>query len=240
MANGYVIYEGPSVLDGSPIVAILTDVYNPSRNAKTGDMLQTWILRADMHPAEATRSGADASICGDCRHRPANEGTCYVNLHWAPSAVWRAYAAGKYPKVPHNKLSDLGAQRMVRLGSYGDPAAVPLTYWRYLTLRSLGWTGYTHQWRRPDARDFQAFVMASVESEAEALEARKAKWRTFRVRAPGGALMGRNEIVCPAAKEAGQKTTCEACKACMGTTAKARVNVAITAHGAHARRFKEA
>ena len=36
-----IIYDGPSVIDGAPIVAILTGLANASRNAGTGDMLQT-------------------------------------------------------------------------------------------------------------------------------------------------------------------------------------------------------
>jgi hypothetical protein len=40
------------------------------------------------------------------------------------------------------------------------------------------------------------------------------------------------EIVCPASKEAGAKTTCAACVACGGQSAKARVDVAIIVHGA--------
>ena len=53
MANGVILYEGPSLLDGEPIVAILTGLRSSSCNRKTGAMLQTWIMRADVSPAEA-------------------------------------------------------------------------------------------------------------------------------------------------------------------------------------------
>ena len=46
--SGFIIYEGPSQIDGAPIVAIAT---LKSRNRKNGAMIQTWILRAYMHPA---------------------------------------------------------------------------------------------------------------------------------------------------------------------------------------------
>ena len=62
--NGFIIYEGRSAIDRAPIVVILTGL-KPSKNSKTGAMLQTWILRADMHPLEALRTGADRAICGD-------------------------------------------------------------------------------------------------------------------------------------------------------------------------------
>ena len=58
-----------------------------SANPKTGDMIQTWILRSDMHPLEAIKSGSDYGICGSCIHRgsydefgnPIDPRTCYVN-----------------------------------------------------------------------------------------------------------------------------------------------------------------
>ena len=52
--SGVILYQGPSLLDGAPIVVILTF---STDNAKTGDMLQTWILRADMPPTVAIQSG---------------------------------------------------------------------------------------------------------------------------------------------------------------------------------------
>ena len=43
--KGYIIYEGASLIDGKPIVeiAILS-----SKNVKTGNMIQTYILRPFM------------------------------------------------------------------------------------------------------------------------------------------------------------------------------------------------
>ena len=61
-----VIYNGPSMLDGKPIivVGIIT-----SNNAKTGNMLQTHIIRSDINPVTASKTGGDYSICGDCVHK---------------------------------------------------------------------------------------------------------------------------------------------------------------------------
>jgi hypothetical protein len=50
--NGLVLWRGASLLDGAPIVAIVTGLAAGSSNRKTGDMLQTWILREDMAPTE--------------------------------------------------------------------------------------------------------------------------------------------------------------------------------------------
>ena len=65
-ARNSIIYSGPSMLDGQPIivVAIVT-----SGNVKTGNMLQTHIIRADVSPMHASKTGADFSICGNCTHR---------------------------------------------------------------------------------------------------------------------------------------------------------------------------
>jgi hypothetical protein len=61
-----IIYKGPSLLDGAPIVAIAT--YS-NRNTKTGKVVQTYILRSDINPREASKTGADFSICGNCPMR---------------------------------------------------------------------------------------------------------------------------------------------------------------------------
>ena len=51
--NGVVLYDGPSLIDGAPIVAIATGLIWPSLNRKTGDMVHVWIMRADLPPVEA-------------------------------------------------------------------------------------------------------------------------------------------------------------------------------------------
>ena len=87
MANGLVLHEGPSPIDGEPIVSIAT---LHSNNRKTGDMVQIWILRQDMAPMEAIKSGGDRSICGGCPHRgTGTKRSCYVNVFRAPAAIWQ-------------------------------------------------------------------------------------------------------------------------------------------------------
>ena len=57
--NNGIIYEGPSLIDGKPIVVIAT--YS-GRNRKTGLVLQTYILLRDVDPRYASKSGLDFSI----------------------------------------------------------------------------------------------------------------------------------------------------------------------------------
>src|SRR5512145_2281288 len=65
---GLVLYEGPSRITGEPIVVILTGLVRPSKNQKTGPMLQCWILRRDMNPIKAGERGKATltAICGVC------------------------------------------------------------------------------------------------------------------------------------------------------------------------------
>ena len=231
-----VIYRGPSMIDGAPIVVVATGLGKASTNSKTGDIVQTWIIREDINPNEAVNSGADASICGDCPHRGEvvngkNVGrSCYVTVFQAPLSVWKSYRRGIYPGLTVAEAAEAMAGKTVRLGAYGDPAAVPMRVWNGALAKVVAVTGYTHQWR--DFPALKAFAMASCDSVADYLEAKAAGWRTFRVRAAGEALQGRREVACPASAEMGAKTTCALCKACGGASSKARVDIAILAHGA--------
>jgi hypothetical protein len=245
--NGYVIYHGPSLLDGETIVAIATGLHSGSTNRKTGAMVQTYILRADRPPTEAVRDGTDASICGACPHRGDGSGkgrTCYVNVGQGPRAVWDAWQRGKYGRAggfgldgdhdPDISLSSLGEGRVVRLGTYGDPAAVPAMVWRLLTGKAEAWTGYTHQWREARFGELRGYMMASCDSGADFQAAVDAGWRTFRVALPNQEARLRGEAICPASAEAGKKLTCEQCRACGGTARGRRGSIVIQAHGGFA------
>ena len=85
---GFVFYDGPSLIDGAPVIgiAVLSSV-----NGKTGNMVQTYILRADQAPLDAIRAGDDESICGDCRHRPALGGSCYVDVSKSATSVYASW-----------------------------------------------------------------------------------------------------------------------------------------------------
>ena len=72
---GVVLYEGPSLLDGQPIVVIATGLARLSANPKTGDMVQTWVLCRDVDPFAAIHNGQDVSVCGDCPLRGILETT---------------------------------------------------------------------------------------------------------------------------------------------------------------------
>lgn len=226
-----ILYQGPSMLDGAPIVVIATD---SSKNVKTGGMVQTWIMRTDVAPHDALKTGQDASVCGDCPHRPLNGGACYVTVFQAPLSVYRAFHRGSYAAYQPGQY----AGRMVRVGSYGDPAAVPFHVWDSFTAGAAGVTGYTHQWRNADPR-LAAVTMASCDKPAERAEAKAKGFRTFRIMLETE-TREKGEISCPASAEAGHKLTCDQCGACNGNRTERRGDVAIIVHGAAGKvnRFK--
>ena len=212
-----IIYKGPSLLDGKPIVVIATF---SNRNTKTGAVVQTYILRSDINPLEASKTGEDYSICGDCTMRgevttdPARKQAkgrrCYVNLGQGVLIVFKSYLRGVYqPADP----ATIGRGRFVRVGTYGDPAAVPAHVWEELLSEADTFTAYSHQsgWR-PD------IAMQSADNRAQAIAHWKAGRRTFRVIADLGDLDKANEALCPASKEAGRRVQCTACKLCKGSS----------------------
>lgn len=240
--KGFVVWEGASPWDGAPIVMIMT---MSSGNRKTGDMVQTWILRQDVSPVEAIKSGEDAAICGDCPHRgkivrdvkgrEKLARSCYVNVGQAPASVWRTYKAGGYaafgPQHAH-----LLRGRKIRFGAYGDPAMVPLLVLEDLAMLSDGWTGYTHQWRKVEA-GYADYLMASADSVEDRREARLAGYRSFYV-VPRGADRPERAIWC--LSEA-RGTSCLDCTACAGTrggTVTSAPDVFIEAHGSGAKYVK--
>ena len=229
-ANTIKLWQGLSELDGAPVMVLLTGLAKSSKNTKTGDMLQTWILRADVAPHEAVKTGQDASVCGACPLRPSlfkrgdvSDRACYVKTFQAPRSTWSANR--RAPVTSPEAARALVGDRVVRRGSYGDPAAVPSHVWE--NLGASPGTGYTHQWR---TADLSSRVMASVHTPDERDEAHALGYRTFRVVASVDDVES-GEILCPASKEAGARTTCAKCNLCNGSRpGDNRKSIAIVAH----------
>lgn len=226
--NSYILWEGLSPLDGKPLVLIATGFNAKSANGKTGDMIQTWVLRQDVHPVEAFKGPDGYSNCGGCTHK--EDGSCYVNWGQAPTAIWRAYRRGSYGLIPTWEIFN---GRMLRIGSAGDPAMVPIYIWEAALEHAKGHTGYTHQWRESFAHPFKGIVQASCDGFQDYLEATAHGWKPFLVKtendvAPDGA------IHCPSSEEMGRKTDCATCALCDGASAA----VVINAHGSTASRIK--
>jgi len=191
--------------------------------------------------------------------------TCYVRLSPAegadetmpPSEVWRAWKAGKFYGGPQivsgmrdpntdeciweqvlegNTYWQYRGPLPVRIGSYGDPAAVPTRVWAALVRYAKHWTGYTHFCRTCDP-DLKRYCMASVDTPEERAEAQALGWRTFMVvpenrkevmwngtaRAETVDMtVGGTDILCPATDPHPKRNaTCSTCLLCRGTSAPA-------------------
>jgi hypothetical protein len=224
---GFVLYEGPSVLDPDTDIVVIASGLQRSRNRKTGKMIQIWILVKDQKPLEAHEEGVDEAICGDCFHRHAR--SCYVNLGHGPIHVFNAYHLDKYIKAgPESLKYFIG--RDVRFGAYGDPAAVPTPIWQCLAPYMNSHTGYTHSWKTCDP-DLKQFCMASCDSEEEADTAKRLGWKPFLVRGKDDPLPA-GYFECPASEAAGKRLTCPECKACGGGSYRPKQGMpSIVAHG---------
>ena len=149
-------------------------------------------------------------VTTDPKRKIAKGRKCYVNLGQGVLIVFKSYLRGVYQE---GSARDMGRGRFVRVGTYGDSAAVPSEVWDELLSEADTWTAYTHQkpWR-PD------IAMQSADSHAQAVAHWKQGHRTFRVIADLGDLDKANEALCPASKEAGRRVQCTACKLCKGSS----------------------
>ena len=225
LKNSYIVWEGASLIDGSPIVLILTGFVNHTLNRKTGRLLQSWIIQQNLVPTDAAKKGLEKGICGDCPLKLSQTGACFVNL-LPVNNIYRTYFAGNYPKLSANEIEILKRYRFpIRIGSYGDPTAVPFDVWEPIISASGRYTGYTHQFHKCDSR-WKQYLMASVQSESEACIAQSQGWRTFRIIAPDTPL-SENEILCSHTQD--DRIQCETCLLCDGASSKP--NIADRVHG---------
>jgi len=251
--TGFLVYEGPSVLDPSvPIAVIVNRVFGNATNVKTGAMAQSFIIRTDMAPNVAVKTKQDHAVCGCCPY--AGNNGCYVSIKMVCS-VYAAYKRGSYKRVSPKAVGTLAAGLVeigmldgFRAGSYGDPAAAPVEVWEQMILpvREAGGktSGYTHQWtpkyayqgRTADPR-FRPLVMASAHGMVDTAVANADGWRTFTTFGSAEELKDVPRMtMCPASKEAGFRLTCATCggqSACNGRRdlTDKRANVGIVVHG---------
>ena len=241
--NSALVYRGPSALDGAPIVGIVSGLISGSANSKTGSMLQLWLLPdTPESPHVAQRNGDDSSVCGSCPLRPSaiklaretgrgygaykGEKACYVKTWQAPRSLHAALQRGTIagdPVAGFAAAVRAARGRSLRLGAFGDPAALPQSSGIIQTLvRAVRLhTAYTHQWRDRRHEWLRPFAMASVETELEHWQAKRQGWRTFHADArPGGAPLARNQVACPATTK--HAVQCADCMLCGGASVRAR------------------
>ena len=212
----------------SPTVEIFTVFtgFKGSRNKKTGNMVQSYILVADQQPVDAWQDGADVAVCGNCPlrynskvHTPA----CYVNKGHDPYMVWHACQRGSYIEVGvdvtfEEAIAFISGYK-VRYGAYGDPSAAPHIFG---ALQSH--TGYTHQWK---TSDLEEECMASVETVYQKRKANEKGWRTYRI-VHDAIELEKDEIMCPF-----PKVQCVDCKLCGGAKIPGKNIATLPVQGDH-------
>jgi hypothetical protein len=243
--KGFIIDRGLSPIDGQPYVAILT---LKSTNRKTGDMAQVWILREDINPVDAVKSGKDVSICGNCPHRRKQVWdakrkrfkwvrSCYVNVGQGPNSIFKAYKRGAYTELDYVGSKDLPSNgtfysviesiiqgRRIRWGSYGDPSILNPQVVNLFNSYAQGHTGYTHQWREEFASPFKGIFQASCDGFNDYLEATAHGWKTFVVVNKNVTPIYAKQ--CPATVD-NSEAQCITCKLCDG----AKRDIFVHAHG---------
>lgn len=189
--SSFKIWQGPSPFTGESISAIITNIYRKSKNPKTDDMCQVWILSTDISPVHAVKLG-DHSVCGDCRLMPCRatsfKESCYVarRAFQAPGNVWKYNIHLDVDMGSALEAIKLAA-KPIRLGGYGDPAMVPQNIIEELleNLKSVKctkfYTAYTHQQDKPFASWIKQYAMASTHSLEESKQYWDEGWRTFRI-----------------------------------------------------------
>lgn len=206
-----------------------------SGNRKTRNVVALWILCCE-DPRDAARLGHTRSICNRCPWQFCNGGGCYVHVWEAPLSIWRA----RHHARPWNweQIRMAMARRKVkvlRLGAYGDPAAVPVKVLRRLVTMARGEgfrvLGYTHS--PQESPHLRGVCMASCENAGTAIEWLRKGWRTFRtLTAAAPEPWPGSEIVCPSANGA----HCDTCGLCQGANIGAP-SIVIRPHGAGTRKI---
>src|SRR5215469_2969603 len=191
------------------VVVIATNLKRKSKNSKTGNAVQVWIIPRFINPVEAYKTGDNRLVCGGC----PIVSSCYVNLARAPLNIWHAYTNGHYRYLPVSEYSTAFAGHIVRLGAYGDPVLIPLPIMKALSEASSHMLGYTHQWRHPWFSAYKRYLMASCEPD-NYQQAITAGWRAFVV----SSKKIEGLMTCPASAEfehtRGYRLTCEKCGQC--------------------------
>lgn len=212
------IWQGSSAYNGEPIAAFLS---LGSSNRKTGNIDTLWLLPLAEKPSYAVKTGDDRAVCGDCRHKPSRDGTCYVLPYQSPNTIWRTNGGDNV-----TALEDVvPSSPIVRLGGYGDPAMLPFPFIEKFVSLYRSAIGYSHQWEWCDQR-YRKLLLASVDSEEEKERANAMGWRTFRVRKSEGSIHT-GETLC--INETDSLIQCRDCKLC--TSGRSRQNIVVTVHG---------
>ena len=232
-----VLYKGISLLDNeTPIMVVMSGFTKDSSNAKTGPLVQLYILPIHETPKDTYygtyKNGglvpSRFSVCGDCRYN-GNNG-CYVRWSHLES-LWKS--SKTQSAIPMSLSKEFLRGLRVRVGAAGDPAAVPASVWSELLSSCENFTGYTHQWNKPEYQDLQGLFMASVDNARENEKAHALGWSSFFVTDSEDEAKQGTRCLASAGKtdSNGLPTTCASCMLCNGKSRKQKTITEVL-HGA--------
>lgn len=217
----YLIVESP--VHGQEVLLAITST---SSNAKTGDMVQVYVLHPDDYPLEISKQSKDDRVCGSCPLRHSLGGACYVTLFQGPRAVYQGWVNRDKRTDDHHDALALTYGKKVRFGAYGDPAHIPAWLATEIMAGAEGWTAYTHQFRNPVvAATWKGKAMASCDTVSQLRLAETQGWKGF---------VATDEKIkgVPTCINESKGTQCADCLKCNGAHSSYR----ITPHGARAKK----
>jgi hypothetical protein len=216
------------VIDRATIRVVAYGLLTGTLNQKLGPMAQVLVAPDNVPPHVAVLDGRDRAVCGECIHRPANAGTCYVVPQLYIPEVWKQ-TCHLDADLETACAAIMRSGLPLRMTAWGDIAAVPFEIIQALARAAVSHTAYTSQWRTCDPR-LASIAMASVNSVVERHEATARGFRTYRIRTDRMPVLP-GEMVCPGSAEAAKKTTCADCLLCDGTGGPSHRDVVVVGHG---------
>lgn len=215
--------------------------------SKGTKVVQTYTFSLDQYKLATTSKGfgmkkffaLDQSNCLDCPFSMGNgDGGCYThkfNQYISFLSMLRSIDKSLLTPLDETKyrqVLDMSKDTYVRFGTYGEPSLLPSYMVESMSLLSSSWTGYTHQWQKPFAKEYGKYFMASTHNEDEAKQATEVGYRSFIATDSYGYnfISAKDAAGCPASKEMGFKSSCDKCGLCSGTQGKGKKNIKILIH----------
>lgn len=215
--------------------------------SKGTKVVQTYTFSLDQYKLATTSKGfkmkdffaLDGSNCLDCPFSVGNGGGgCYThkfNQYMGFLSMLRSIDKSLLTPLDETKyreVLDMSKDTYVRFGTYGEPSLLPSYMVESMSLLSSSWTGYTHQWQKPFAKEYGKYFMASTHNEDEAAQATAAGYRSFIATESNGYhfISAKDAAGCPASQEMGFKSSCDKCGLCSGTQGKGKKNIKILIH----------
>jgi hypothetical protein len=236
MKKSVKVYQTKNLLNQD----VVAQVQYGSTNSKTGNGVQIWILPMEWIIIGKSAMDNDESSCLDCPHSKRGTKRCYVRkgnaemgLKSKVHSLHTAYMNGTLEILPMEHLVVNEIEKIqgnfVRFGAYGEPVLLGERNVQAIVSVASSFTGYTHQWSNSSYQWANRYFMASVETEGLMNVAHNMNWRTFRVMDKSQSPIKGIEISCPASKEMGNRTTCNACGLCQGNRSQAK-SISIILH----------